>query len=43
MDGEPEKVKKFYEETITNLMKMCNDIELLDMIVILLQRSNATA
>lgn len=40
---EPERIKEFYEESITNLMKACNDIDLLDLIMKLLQQSNATA
>jgi len=41
MDDEPEELKRIYEETITNLTKMCNDIELLDLIIKLLQKSDA--
>jgi len=36
MDEVPD-VKMFYVETITELIKMCNDMELLDLIKKLLQ------
>ena len=38
MDGEPEELKQYYEELITSLMKKCNDFDLLDLIVVLLQQ-----
>jgi hypothetical protein len=43
MDDEEERVKKCYVETITNLLKTCNDIGLLDLVIKLLQRSKVTA
>lgn len=33
-----EALKEFLEETIFDLVKKCNDIELLDLIVLLLRR-----
>ena len=40
MKGEVDDVKKFYEETIINLIKMCDDIDLLNLITKLLLKSN---
>lgn len=40
MGNEVDDVKKFYEETIINLIKMCNDIDLLNLITKLLLKSN---
>lgn len=33
-------IKEFFEETISDLVKKCDDIELLDLIVLLLQQKN---
>lgn len=41
MEKEVDDVKRFYEETITDEIKKCNDIEMLDLILKLLQMSNA--
>lgn len=38
MEDEQEKSKEYYEETIITLLKKCNDIELLDLIIRLLRR-----
>lgn len=38
MKDDVERDKKYYEETITDLIKKCNDIELLDLIIRLLQK-----
>jgi len=43
MDDEEERVKNYYVEIITALIKKCNDIGLLDIIIKLLEKSNVTA
>ncbi len=35
---EPEELKKYYEVTIKELIKKCDDIELLDLIIRLLRK-----
>lgn len=40
-DKPPKKEKQIYFKTIINLLKKCDDIELLDFIMQLLQKSNS--
>ena len=39
MDDEPEKLKQEYISSINNLINECNDIDLLDFIMQLLQKN----
>ena len=38
MEDEQEKPKKYYEDTVMDLTRKCDDIELLDLIIRLLRR-----
>lgn len=42
MDDEHEKIKKYYTASIAKMLDECNDIELLELILKILQKSKLT-